>query len=151
MVTRDAPLDVIPLYQRSGEIVALLDPSVETIAPALDPTVVTAAQRADVIDARVAIDSAAANAQATLTDGTTLSASLGSGDVALPAGIAQAQADGDLSTCDACGRIDSLVGGALRVRFTTPSEPAGDITLGGLSLHHAGAVKKVRWDVVVIP
>jgi hypothetical protein len=69
----------------------------------------------------------------------------------LPADLAQAQGDADLVACDSCGRIDPLAGGALRVRVTTPSEASGDMTLGGLSLHHGGVVKKVRWEVVVLP
>ena len=151
MVTRDAPLGVVPLYLRSGGIVPLLDASVQTIAPDQDNTVVSAPEIAGVLDVRVAIDRTAASASATLTDGTTLSASYGAGSVMLPAGLAQAQGDADLAACDNCGRIDSIAGGAMRVRVTTPSEASGDMTLGGLSLHHGGALKKVRWEVVVLP
>jgi alpha-glucosidase len=151
MVTRDAPLGVLPLYLRSGGIVPLLDASVQTIAPDQDNTVVSAPEMTGVLDARVAIDRTAASASATLTDGTTLAASYGAGSVVLPAGLAQAQGDADLAACDTCGRIDSIAGGAMRVRVTTPSEASGDMTLGGLSLHHGGALKKVRWEVVVLP
>jgi alpha-glucosidase (family GH31 glycosyl hydrolase) len=150
-ITRDAPLDVIPVYLRSGGIVPMLDPSVQTIAPDQDDTVVSAPEVAGVLDVRAAIDPATTSAQMTLTDGTTLTVGYPAAGVQLPAGLAAAQAESDLATCNSCGRVDPLPAGAQRVRITTASEPAGIVVAGGLLLAHGGGTRKVRWDVIVLP
>jgi alpha-glucosidase (family GH31 glycosyl hydrolase) len=151
-VTRDAPLDVIPLYLRSGGIVAMLDPSVETLAPHTDATVIGLADVAGVYDARAAIDPVTGTGRAALVDGTVLDLALGTGAPALPAGLAVAPDDATLASCAGCGRIDALPGGATRVRITTPSTYDAVVAAGGLTLHHhAVGPIRVRWDVVVAP
>ncbi|HVY45899.1 MAG TPA: TIM-barrel domain-containing protein, partial [Minicystis sp.] len=55
-VTRAAPLDELPLWLRSGGIVAMLDPAVETLAPGHAPGVVTADDVKGVLDVRAGID-----------------------------------------------------------------------------------------------
>jgi alpha-D-xyloside xylohydrolase len=44
-MTVNAPLDTLPLYVRAGAILPLLDPEVDTLAPATNPSVVTYDQR----------------------------------------------------------------------------------------------------------
>jgi alpha-glucosidase (family GH31 glycosyl hydrolase) len=75
-----APLDRLPLLLVAGQLLPLLDASVQTLAPASVPSVVTASSRADVLDVRVALAPGQA-AQLTLADGTTLRAErTGGGD-----------------------------------------------------------------------
>ncbi len=152
MVTRDAPLDTIPLYLESGGIVAMLDPSVVTLAPHTDPTVVGLADVTGTYDVRAAIDPAAGAGHTTLADGTVLDVSLGSGAVALPASIPQAKDETSLSTCTACGLVESLPGGATHVRISVSGSNDEAIQAGALTLHHhAVGPLHVRWDVVVAP
>jgi len=44
--TIDAPLDRLPLFARAGSLIPLLAPDVDTLAPASDPSIVTAEMRA---------------------------------------------------------------------------------------------------------
>ena len=151
MVTRDAPLDVMPLYQRSGSIVALLDPSIQTLAPATTPGVVSLKDVQGIYDLRTALDPSAPGAQATLTDGTSLQAQLGKGAIQLPAGATMA-AVSDLATCTLCGRIDPIAGGAMEVRITAAPATSLTLTAGGLTLSHKSpTAMRARWDVVVLP
>jgi alpha-glucosidase (family GH31 glycosyl hydrolase) len=151
MVTRDAPLDVLPIYQRSGSIVPMLDPSVDTLAPSASvPGVVTLTDVAGILDLRTVLDPTAPDAQASLTDGTSLVAQLGTGLPGLPAGAATAS-EADLATCTLCGRLDPLPGGATRLRVT--AAPATSLTLhaGSVTLkHQAPSTLRARWDVVVL-
>lgn len=152
-ITRDAPLDSLPLFLASGGVVAMLDPSIETLAPATDPSVVTRDKVAGLYDVRAAIDTAKATGSATLVDGTKLDVALAaSGDVTLPTGYTTAPDDATLATCSACGRIDVLPTGVRRVRLTTAKEASGTVTAGALSLTHGGSTDtRIRWDVAVLP
>lgn len=146
----DAPLELIPLYQRSGTIVAMLDPTIDTLAPATDPSVVTPATVAGVLDLRAVLDPKGATGQASLVDGTQLSMTLGAGGVALPAGFTLATSDAELSTCSLCGKIDPL-SGATRLRVTGTSSTQAVYVAGGVTLGHtAQAALRPRWDVVVV-
>jgi alpha-glucosidase (family GH31 glycosyl hydrolase) len=152
MVTRDAPVNVLPLFLRSGGIVAMLDPAVDTLAPAEVASVVTLADVAGVYDVRAAIDAKTGSGHAELVDATVLEVSLGAGALALPAGVATAADEASLSSCSACGRIDALPGGATRVRVSTAGVNDAVQHAGALTLrHHAGGPLRVRWDVVVAP
>jgi alpha-glucosidase (family GH31 glycosyl hydrolase) len=151
MVTRTATLDVLPLYQRSGSIVPMLDPSIDTLAPATAPGIVSLDDVKGILDLRTVLDPTAASAQASLTDGTVLAAKLAAGMPALPAGAATA-AETDLPTCALCARIDPLPSGAVRLRVT--AAPAASLTLkaGSVTLSHtAPSPLRARWDVVVLP
>jgi len=151
-VTRQAPLDSLPLYLQSGGIVAMLDPSIETLAPATDASVVTIDDVQGVLDVRVAIDKDTKTGAASLTDGTELTVTLGAAAVALPSGLPSAPDDATLATCSGCGRIDPGPSGVTRVRVTTASEGTGKLAAGGLTLSHAGGpAKRFRWDVAVLP
>jgi alpha-glucosidase len=149
-VNRRAPLDTLPLFQKSGSIIAMLDPSVQTLAPATTPGIVTAADVAGVLDLRTVVDPMAASATATLVDGTVLTATLAGGALALPANVTLAATEADLATCTLCGRIDSLFG-ATRIRITGASDTQDTLVAGGLTLtHSAPSALRPRWDVVVI-
>lgn len=152
VIERDAPLATLPMWQKSGTLIAMLDPSIETLAPATEPTVVTMEKVADVLDVRGVVSAGAgANATATLMDGATLTAKL-TGAAALPSGFTTAATDGDLLTCSDCGKIDPTPDGGVRVRVNGTLGTKSAITAGGLVLtSDAGPARRVRWDVVVLP
>ena len=158
-VTRDAPLDLLPMYLRSGGIVAMLDPSVETLAPDLRDDVVSMDDMAGILDVRAGIDLGAdatgtAGAGSTrLVDGTTFYLLLSPGAVALPASFTLAPDEATLAKCDDCGRIDDLPGGAKRVRITTKKTIDSALTAGALLLRASRPPRptKFRWDVAVVP
>jgi len=153
-VTRSAPLDVLPLFLRSGGIVAMLDPSIDTLAPETSPDVVGLDDVRDILDVRAAIDPVAQHGDAVLADGTTLFvAQFGSGKPVLPEGFTEAATDDELATCASCGKVDPLPGGAFRLRLT--AAPSVDLTLSaGPILLHAWRMPRatrIRWDVAVVP
>ncbi|MFO0758103.1 MAG: glycoside hydrolase family 31 protein [Byssovorax sp.] len=150
MITRDAPLDVLPLFLRSGGIVAMLDPEVETLAPEQNPNVVGMADRAGVLDVRAALDPKTHSAHAELVDGTVFDLTLDSTKLSLPVKVSTAKDDAELSTCSLCGKIDAVPGGATRFRLTTAGAGEEQFTAGALTLrHHALSPIRIRWDVVV--
>jgi alpha-glucosidase (family GH31 glycosyl hydrolase) len=153
-VTRDAPVDVLPLWLRSGGIVPLLDPSIDTLVAKAGPGVVALDDVAGVLDVRAGIDRAAVRGELVLVDGTALSVGLfGDAKLALPAGVAEAKSEADLATCPACGRIDDLPGGAKRVRVTTAPTTDSAVAVGPLLLggRRMPVATRLRWDVAVLP
>ena len=152
MVTRDAPIDVLPLLLRSGGIVAMLDPSVQTLAPHTSPGVVGLDDVAGIYDVRAAIDPTTATGHTQLADGTVLDVSLGKGTIALPASVQLAANEAALATCASCGLVEPLAGGATHVRISTTGTNDAVLAAGALTLHHhAVGPLHVRWDVVVTP
>jgi hypothetical protein len=149
-IDRATPLDELPLWLRSGTIVAMLDPAVQTIAPGPTPGVVTPDDVSGVLDARAGVDAAAPTGSATLADGTILETSLAKGDLALPKGFAQAPDDATLATCARCGRVDDVGGGVTRVRLTGSASGEETIVAGALRVrHHSLEPIRLRWDVLV--
>ncbi len=151
MITRDAPVDTIPLYQLSGSIVAMLDPSVQTLVPHATG-VVGLDDVAGIYDLRAAIDPKSPSARAELVDGTLFDMTLASGAVALPPLFAAAADEASLATCTACGLVEPMPGGATRVRLSASGMNDGVFQAGALRLHHHGVSPlHVRWDVMVLP
>jgi alpha-glucosidase (family GH31 glycosyl hydrolase) len=153
-VSRDAPVDVLPMWLKSGGIVAMLDPKIDTLAPATDPSVVSLADVAGVLDVRAGIDATTQRGDAVLVDGTTLSVLMASnGAPVLPAGFTVAATDDELATCSACGKIETLASGAIRVRLTTAPTDDATVVAGPLVLKGWRFPKptRVRWDVAVKP
>jgi hypothetical protein len=150
-VTRDAPLDLIPLYQRAGTIIPLLDPRVETLVADQRSDVTSAAEVADVMDARAVVRAADPRVSAALADGTTFEAQASERAVALPAGYTMAATEAELSACARCGRIDALTTGGTRVRLTSESAVTATVSAGSLTLtHRAPRAMRARWDVIVL-
>lgn len=79
-VSIPAPLGKLPLLVADGGIVPMLDPSIDTLAPATDPSVVTPETVKDVLDVVVAL-SPGREARITLADGTELVARRSPGGV----------------------------------------------------------------------
>lgn len=153
-VTRDAPLDVLPLWIRSGGIVAMLDPKIDTLAPESRPDITSLGDVDDILDVRAAIDPTAQHGDAVLQDGTTLFLALQSpGAPTLPAGFTTAASDDELLTCAKCGKIDPLPNGAFRLRLTEAAAIDHTFAAGPVLLHAWRFTKptRVRWDVAVKP
>jgi alpha-D-xyloside xylohydrolase len=86
IATIPAPLDQLPLLLVEGEILPLLDASIETLAPATEPDVVTLQQVGDRLDVLVALNPNG-DAAFTLSDGTLLTAIRVAEDAGNPAGL----------------------------------------------------------------
>ena len=91
-----APLDRLPLLVRDGGIVPLLDPSIETLASASEPTVVSLDKVNDRLDVVVALSSGR-EARFRLVDGTELVARRGAPQS--PSSLPAVSGDA-LATCD---------------------------------------------------
>jgi alpha-glucosidase len=141
-----APLQKLPLLLVSGEILPLLDPSIETLAPATDPEVVTLEKVSDRLDVQVAL-AAGQEARLVLVDGTELVATRAA-DAGNPASIAIAATEADLATCDGC-YLESKLADVERLRVTTTLAPSTDVTLQDAHLVAKGpSAHRIRWDVL---
>ena len=146
--TVDAPLAKLPLYLVEGQLLPRLDGEVQTLAPATEPTVVTAASRADVLDVSVALG-AGMQASLTLADGTALTAErLASG--AGRAGFT-AVTEPELQACSQCYLAESLPG-VERMRVNGAKATTTDLTVDDVHLTVTSPNPlRVRWDVLRLP
>lgn len=147
-VTVAAPLAKLPLFLAANRLLPLLDASIDTLAPATDPSVVTPAQVADRLDVVVAL-APSGEATLTLADGTQLTARRGP-DAGNPAALVEtpAAAYPDCASCYAA----STRAGLSRVQVTGPLASSSDVTLGTLRLSASGPLaRRVRWDVTNLP
>lgn len=139
-----APLGKLPLLLADGGIVPMLDASIDTLAPATDPTVVTPDTVKDRLDVVVAL-SAGREAKITLADGTTLLARRGAAGAA--SGLPVVAADAVASCTDGCVAAGPE-GGVDRLRVTTPLGATSAITHEDVTLEARGpSARRVRWDV----
>jgi alpha-glucosidase (family GH31 glycosyl hydrolase) len=146
-VTTPAPLDALPMWLVEGQMVPLLDASIDTLAPASEPGVVTPDQVAGVLDVRVALGPGQ-RATLVLADGTTLSARRLGADAGNPGGLSAAADAADLSSCEGC-YLGAGEGGVARLRVTTESAASSKVTLQDVELTASGPVgRRIRWDVL---
>jgi sulfoquinovosidase len=141
-----APLAKLPLLLADGGIVPMLDPAIETLALATDPSVVSADRLDDRLDVLVAL-SAGREAHVILADGTELSARrvVSSGT---PSGLSPVGAD-RIESCDEGCVWEGPVGMVDRVRVTTPKSAVASIAHGDLVLEfRAPSARTIRWDVL---
>lgn len=148
-----APLAKLPLLLRDGGIVPMLDASIETLAPATDPAVVTPAKVADRLDVIVAL-SPGKEARITLADGTELVARRkASGGGGAASGYAEVTPE-QVATCEGRAVTEGCLvardeGMISRLRVTTPLAAATDIAHDDLELSAKGPLaRRVRWDVL---
>ncbi len=133
-----APLDKLPLLLVEGELLPLLDPTIDTLAPATEPSVVTLDKVSDRLDVLVAL-AKGDKAQLTLVDGTSLVAERVSDDAGNPAMLTAAADEALLSTCDGCWLETP---GRLRVSSTV------DVTYRDYRLSVKGpSARRIRWDI----
>ncbi|HSO36502.1 MAG TPA: TIM-barrel domain-containing protein [Labilithrix sp.] len=146
-----APLAKLPLLIKDGGIVPLLDASIETLAPATDPTVVTKEKVADRLDVVVAL-SRGKEARITLADGTELVARRKAGGGAA-SGFAEVSPE-QVATCEGktpdqgclVAREEGMVA---RLRITTPLAQESNVAHDDVELSARGpTARRVRWDVL---
>lgn len=146
-VTTETPLDKLPMWLVEGQIVPLLDPSIDTLAPAADETVVTPQDVAGVLDVRVAL-APGQTATLTLADGTRLFATRLASDMGNPAAIAEAATLSEVADCQGC-YFESQAGDVQRLSVTTALAEAGGATLRDVEVQSNGPVaRRVRWEVL---
>lgn len=127
---------------RRGEILPMLDPTIDTLAPATDPTVVTLDTVKDRLDVLVAL-AKGDKAQLTLADGTTLTAERVAADGGNPAMLPVATDEAALTSCDGC-TLETP--GRARVTSTLVAE--SNITFKDLRIVAKGpSARRIRWDV----
>jgi alpha-glucosidase len=146
-VSLPAPLEKLPLLLVENHMVPMLDPSVQTLAKATEPGVVSADHVADRLDVIVAL---APNGEArmTLADGTELIARRGN---AGPADAWAVVTPEQLATCSSCYRQEPA-GGVTRLRASTEISPNTKATLADVTLESQGpSARKIRWDVLSLP
>jgi alpha-glucosidase (family GH31 glycosyl hydrolase) len=150
-VSIPAPLAKLPMLVKDGGIVPMLDSSIETLAPATDPAVVTIAKVADRLDVIVAL-SPGKEARIVMADGTELvarrkttgGAVSGYGEVSLEQ---VAMCDGKAAN-EGC-LITRDEGMVSRLRITTPLVATSDVAHDDLELSaHGPSARRVRWDVM---
>lgn len=141
-VSVSAPLAKLPLFLVEGQLVPMLDAAVQTLAPATDATVVTAASKAGVLDVRVALGPNG-RASLTLVDGTVLSATWTSDGGRT--GLTEAASVDD---CSSCFHVESH-GSVDEVHVAGASSASSTVRFDALTLSSSGGpVRRVRWHVV---
>lgn len=141
-VTLDAPLDKLPLLLRAGQLVPLLDASVDTLAEETSPDIVSAADVSDVYDVVGLLAQNASSASFTLDDGSTLRVETNAG----PSTLTEVATDEEIATCSGCYRRTTIRAGLARVQISAAD---GTATAGGISVSSANTGRRVRWDVYV--
>jgi sulfoquinovosidase len=150
-VSIPAPLAKLPLLLKDGGIVPMLDASIDTLAPATDPSVVTPATVADRLDVIVALSSGK-EARITLADGTELVARRRTG-AKVASGYPAVTAE-EIAMCNGKpGGEGCLVadedGRVSRLRITTPLAAATDVAHDDVELSARGPLaRRIRWDVL---
>lgn len=129
--TVPAPLTELPLFLVDGELVPLLDASIDTLVDPAAPSsgVIGPSAVADVYDVVGLLSASAGRAQFTLADGGTLTATYG----------------GNLAPCAGC----TVTPIGARVR-RLQVQATGAVDAGGLHLSSSGVSRRLRWDLYVV-
>jgi len=125
MVTLPAPLTELPLLLVDGQLVPLLDPTIDTLAPESDPSIVGPDDVAGFYDVAGVLSPATGSAHFTLADGTTLDATY----------------TGGLTGCTGC-TVTQISPRVQRVQVTGPV--TGALTTSSTSS------RTIRWDLYLI-
>lgn len=140
-----APLGKMPLFLVTGEILPLLDPSIDTLAPATDPTVVTPDKVADRLDVMVALPPGG-QAKLVLADGTELTATREAMNAGNPGALAQVTA-AEMADCAKCF-VATTEGQVARMRVNSENAAAFDMTIEDIHVTASkGPSRRIRWDV----
>jgi alpha-glucosidase (family GH31 glycosyl hydrolase) len=143
-ITVDAPLSKLPLYLVDGQLLPLLDPSVNTLDPGKHASAIGPDDVPDVIDVVALLSQSAGTATITLPDGSNFTATL-TAPFAAPALMAAAD-EMALASCSSCWLDTPASNHVHRVRLTIPD---GDTSAGGLALH-SKSNRRVRWDLYLV-
>lgn len=145
-----APLDKLPLLLVEGQLLPLLDPSIETLAPATEPGIVTLEHVRGKLDVIVAL-APGGSAELTLVDGTALTARRSTGSLGEPSPGLQEVSAREIDGCTACFQR-STVGAIERLRISTATVAEGTSEAFGVTLTSAnGPERRLRWDVLLLP
>lgn len=143
-----APLGKMPLFLVSNQLLPMLDPSIDTLAPATDPTVVDPSDVADRLDAVVALEPGG-TATLTLDDGTVLTATR-QADAGNPTGLSEVT-EADIATCASCF-VTTTVGQIARLRASSGMAASTETTIADVKLTATGtSSRRIRWDVLRLP
>jgi sulfoquinovosidase len=127
-VTLPAPVTELPLLLVDGQLVPMLDPTIDTLATETNATVVGPTDVADVYDVTGVISATTGHSTFTFADGSTLDATYAGG----------------LATCTGC-TITQVSARVQRIQVT-----GSDVTAGGLHVSQQGVTRTLRWDLFVI-
>src|SRR5207248_1702008 len=114
-----APLDQLPLLLREGQLVPLLDASIDTLMVESNATVIGPTDVADVYDVVGLMTAQAKQASFTFADGTSLAVGYTSA-FAPPAGLTAAAGPDELATCSGCYLTTALTPALTRVQISAP-------------------------------
>ncbi len=142
-VTLDAPLAKLPLLLRAGQLVPMLDPTIDTLAEESSTAIISPPDVAGVYDV-VGFLTDGSHASFDVHDGTLLDVSW-NGGFTNPT-LQAVQTDNQIATCDACYRRTQLTASLDRIQITMS---AGDLAAGGLVLRNTGG-RKIRWDLYLV-
>jgi alpha-glucosidase (family GH31 glycosyl hydrolase) len=144
-----APLDKLPLLLVADTILPLWDATLDTLAKATDPAVVTLAQVGDRLDAVVAL-SPGGHARMVLADGTVLDATRVAKDQGNPGALTEVAKDA-IAGCSSCFN-SAPEGGVTRLRVNGTVSPSAALTIEDVQLTvSSGPARRVRWDVLRLP
>jgi alpha-glucosidase (family GH31 glycosyl hydrolase) len=148
VVDIDVPLAKLPLFLAEDQLLPLLDPSIDTLAPATVPEVVTLDDVADRLDVIVVL-SASGKAEIELADGTRLAAERVA-DSGNPDGLSQVDS-ASMADCASCW-LSEVKSDLTRLRVNGALGTGGTVTLNGVKLETTGGPsRRVRWDVLLLP
>ncbi len=138
--TVDAPLNRLPIFFRDGNLLPLLDPSIDTLVDGTHPGVVGPADVATVYDVIGFVSTKTGQAGFQLGDGSTLGVTWSGGFDG--SALTAATDESTLASCDGCWLSQDLGNGVTRLRLSSST----DVTAGGLALHSASS-RRIRWDL----
>jgi hypothetical protein len=128
-VVLPAPVTEMPILLVDGQLVPLLDPTIDTLAAEMSPDVIGPTDVADVYDVTGVISKARGTAGFTLAGGATLTA----------------QYDGSAVACGGC-TVTQISARVQRVQVETTN----DLTVGGLRVASTGVTRRLRWDLYLV-
>lgn len=144
-VTIPAPLGKLPLLLVADQLLPLLDPAIDTLAPASDPTVITPKEVADRLDVIVTL-TPGGHAKLELADGTVLEATRLGSDAGNPLPLAELASEA-IAECSMCF-VREDKGDAARIQVNSGLSVGSDLTVADVRLVvQGGPERRVRWDV----
>lgn len=148
MMTVPAPEDRLPLLLAENRVLPLLDPAVQTLAPATVPGVVSAADVADRLDLQVVLRPGGA-ARVVLADGAVVELTRATATVGAN-GFAPVAAEA-LADCTRCTMSDNW-GGTQRLRFNTDTDGRATSTVEDVTLVVTGGpLRRYRVEAWRVP
>jgi len=143
-----APLDKLPLFLRDGQLVPLLDDTIDTLDERETRVdVISPKDVADVYDVVGLLSRATGSAKRVLAGGGSLSATYNAAFVAPT--LTPAADEAALKSCAAgCWLATSISPRVNRIRITAPAGQS--IVAGGLNLSSQSIARRLRWDLYLV-